>query len=102
MRKKKVYKFSDELMAKDTIFSFVFGILALVIIIFSIILSVVLKGNIPDYIGTLLFASLLMGITGVFFAFLGYRDQDGGVLGKRTSVLISFIDIILIVLLYIL
>ena len=69
MRKKKGYKFTDELMAKDTVFSFVFGIVALVIIVLSIVTSIALKGHVPEYIGSLLFASLIMGITSVFLLF---------------------------------
>ncbi|HBZ03733.1 MAG TPA: hypothetical protein DEO83_08000 [Lachnospiraceae bacterium] len=102
MRKKKGYKFTDELMAKDTVFSFIFGIVALVIIVLSIVTSIVLKGHVPEYIGSLLFASLIMGITSVFFAILGYRNPDGGMLGKRISIIVSVADIALIALLYIL
>ena len=102
MRKKKVYRFTDELMAKDTIFSFAFGITGLVIIFVSVILSVVMKGNLPEYIGSLLFASLIMGITAFVFGFLGYKNQDGGILGKRASMIIAVVDILLIVVLYLL
>ena len=101
MKKKKVYRFSDEVMAKDTIISFIFGLLALAIIIVSVIMSIVKKGNVPDEIGYLLLAAFVMGITAFIMGVIAYKDPDGGVLTKRTSVFISVIDIVVLIVLYI-
>ena len=38
IRKKKVYKFSDEVMAKDAIISLIFGGLGLISIIFVVVM----------------------------------------------------------------
>ena len=51
LNRKKVYRFSDEIMAGDTIISFIFGIPSLLCILFSVIYSIVLKGKAADFIG---------------------------------------------------
>ena len=99
--RKKVYRFSDEVMAKDTIISFIFGLLSLIIIIVSVIMSIVMKGNVPEQTGYLLLAALIMGITAFMMGVIAYKDQDGGVLSKRTSVLISVLDIVILIVMYI-
>ncbi len=99
-RKKKVYKFSDEVMSKDALVSLLFGVTALLIIIFSVVMGIVMKGNAPDIIGTLLVASIIMGVTGLIFGFLSYGDSEGGLLSKRASVIISIIDLVALALLY--
>ena len=100
LRRKKGYKFSDETMAKDAIISLCFGGLAIVCIIFSIVMAVALKGQAPASIGALLLAAAIMAVTAFIFGLISYRDQDSGVLSKRASVMISLIDMVLIVVLY--
>jgi hypothetical protein len=102
LNRKKVYRFSDEIMAVDTIISFLFGIPSLLCILFSVIYSIVLKGKASDFIGYLLLAAFIMAVTAFVFGLLSYKSQDGGVLTKRTSMIISLIDIAAIVVLYIL
>ena len=101
LRKKKGYKFSDEMLVSDTIISLIMGGLALIFLIFAIIYSVVKKGSIPDSFGSLVLACAVMAVTAFIFGLLSYKNQDGGILTKRTSVIISIIDMVLIVLLYI-
>ncbi len=98
--KKKKYKFTDEVMAIDAIISMIFGIPALLIIIISIVLAFITKGNVPDIIGYLLLAVGVMSVTGFIFGILSYRDPDGGILSKRTAVIISIIDMLLLVAIY--
>ncbi len=88
-------------MAGDTIISFIFGIPSLLCILFSVIYSIVLKGKAADFIGYLLLAAFIMAVTAFIFGLLSYKSQDGGVLTKRTSMIISLIDIAAIVVLYI-
>ncbi len=100
LRRKKVYKFSDEIMAGDTIISFLFGVPSLLCILFCLIFSIVVKGENPEFLGYLLLAAFVMAVTALFFGLLSYKNQDGGVLTKRASVLLSLVDIGVIVLLY--
>ena len=102
LRKKKGYKFSDEVMAKDAVISLVFGVPSFVCIVFSIVYSIVVKGNVPDAIGAVLLVALIMAVTAFIFALFSYRDTDGGIISKRGSLIISIIDIAALVALYIL
>lgn len=99
-RRKKGYKFSDEVMSGDAIISFIFGVPSLLCIIFSIVMGIVLHGSVPDQIGALLLAAFIMAVTAFFFAIFSLRDSEGGILSKRAAVCISLIDIALLVILY--
>ncbi len=101
LRKKKAYKFSDEVLSRDAGISLLFGVCGLICIIYAIVYSIAMKGEVPLYIGGFLLASAVMALTALVFGLLSYRDQDGGVLTKRASVIISLVDIILLVVLYI-
>ena len=90
--KKKVYKFSDEVMARDALISLIFGVLAMIIILGSIVYAFITKGNVPEYIGGLLLAGVVMTLTAFIFSLLSYRDSDGGILGKRVALIVSIID----------
>ena len=102
LRKKKGYKFSDEVMAKDAVISLIFGVPSFVCIVFSIVYSIVVKGNVPVAIGAVLLVALIMAVTAFIFALFSYRDTDGGIISKRGSLIISIIDIAALVALYIL
>ncbi len=102
LRKKKGYKFSDEVMAKDAVISLIFGVPSFVCIVFSIVYSIVVKGNVPDAIGAVLLVALIMAVTAFIFALFSYRDTDGGIISKRGSLIISIIDIAALVALYVL
>ena len=100
LKKKKGYQFSDEVISRDAVTSLIFGVTGLICIIFVVVMGIVLKGEVPFEMGALLLAAGIMAITGVIFGFLSYRDSDGGILSKRWSVIISIIDIVLLVVLY--
>ncbi|MBP3719685.1 MAG: hypothetical protein J6I58_09225 [Eubacterium sp.] len=100
LRRKKGYKFSDEVMSKDAIISLIFGVIALLVIIFSIILAIILKGAVPEQIGALLLASGIMAVTALIFALISLNDSEGGILSKRGAIIISVIDLIILVVLY--
>ena len=101
LRKKKAYKFSDEVLSRDAGISLLFGVCGLICIIYAIVYSIAMKGEVHLYICVFLLASAVMALTALVFGLLSYRDQDGGVLTKRASVIISLVDIILLVVLYI-
>ncbi|MCR5544246.1 MAG: hypothetical protein K6F55_08880 [Eubacterium sp.] len=100
LRRKKGYQFSDEVMSKDALISLIFGFVALVIIVFSITFSIIKKGNVPDFIGALLLACIVMDINSFIFGFLSFRDSDGGILGKRASIIVAVLDAVLLLAIY--
>lgn len=100
LRKKKVYKFSDEVISKDAAISLIFGGLALIGVISSVVYGVATKGRAPMQVGSILLASAIMSVTALLFGLLSLRDSDGGILSKRFSLILSLIDIALIVALY--
>ena len=101
IRKKKVYKFSDEVMAKDAIISLVFGGLGLISIIFVIVMGIVLKGSVPFEISAFLLVAAIMGVTGFIVALISLGDSDSGVIGKRMAMILSLVDIVILAVLYI-
>ena len=101
LRKKKGYKFSDEVMAKDAVISLLFGIPAFLCIVFSIVYAIIQKGNVPDFIGAILLVAVIMALTSFFFALFSYKDSDGGIISKRGALIISLIDIAALVTLYV-
>ena len=99
-RRKKVYKFSDEVMVKDAIISLLFGILSLIGVLTGIIISVVKLGDVPEYLGYIVLACGIMAVTGILFAIFAYINTEGGVLSKRMALFLSLLDLALVVLLY--
>ena len=100
--RQKKFKFTDEIVASDTVISLMFGVLGLIAIIFSICYSVALKGDTPEWIGMLLLISAIMDLTALVFALTGLRSQDGGAISKRIALIVSIIDAVALVGLYVL
>ena len=100
LRRKKGYQFSDEVFSKDALISLGFGLVALVLIVFSITFSIIKKGDVPDFIGALLFACIIMDFNSFVFGLLSFKDSDGGMLGKRASIIVSAIDAVLLLAIY--
>ena len=100
--RQKKFKFTDEIVAVDTVISLMYGVLALIALIFSVCYSVVLKGNTPEWIAMLLLITAIMDLTALVFAVTGLRSQDGGAISKRIALVISIIDALALVGLYIL
>ena len=98
--KMKKYKFSDEVVAKDAIISLVFGIVAFICIVYSIVYAFVMHGNAPEAVGVILLAGTVSDITAIIFALLAYKDPDGGILSKRTSLIVSVVNAVLLVAIY--
>ncbi len=93
--RKKGYNFADDILATDTIISFVFGILSIICIIIAVIWGIATKGNAGAIIGVLPAASLIMSITGLLFGYFGTKQVEGGVNSKRVAILVSAIGLIL-------
>ncbi|MBO4591030.1 MAG: hypothetical protein J5684_00515 [Eubacterium sp.] len=100
--KMKKYKFSDEVMAKDAIISLVFGIVAFLCILFAVVYAFIMHGNAPDTVGSVLLAGLVSDITALIFAFLAFKDTEGGVLGKRAAFTVVLVNAALLVAIYML
>ncbi len=94
-RGKKTYMFADDIIASDTIISFAFGIVALILIVFSVIYSIVKKGLAGEAVGVLLAASFIMSTTALLFGIFSYRQPEGGNTSKRFSVIVSIVGLVL-------
>lgn len=96
--KKRRYYFTDSSFASDTIIAYVLGGLALIIDIAGIITSIATKGHVPAIFGTLYICAMIFSAVGLFFAYLGNKAQEGGVKGKRISIIINFLALLIPVL----
>lgn len=94
--KKKPYYFSDSSIASDTVIAFVMAGISLAIEISSIIISFVTLGHVPDIYGTLYLCAFVLSVVGLIFAFLGKKAQEGGVKGKRISVMINILSLVIL------
>lgn len=94
------YSFADDIMATDTIISFVSGGLSLILTIVSIVIGIAKKGNAGDVTGVLLSASFVMSITGLIFGLLSFKVEEGGTNSKRVSVALSIVALILLFVLF--
>ncbi len=100
--KKRPYYFSDSSIASDTVLAFVMGGISLVIEIAGIITSFATFGHVPDIFGTLCLCALILSIVGLVFAFLGKKAQEGGVKGKRMSVIVNVLSLVILLWLFLL
>lgn len=98
IRRKKGYQFADDIMAPDTIISFIFGIGALICILIAVIMGISTKGNAGMTAGVLLAAALIMAITGLLFGIFGLKQVEGGANSKRVAITISIIDLLFLLL----
>ncbi|MBR1508546.1 MAG: hypothetical protein IJ619_11170 [Eubacterium sp.] len=93
------YRFADELLSTDTKISFVAGLIAAVLLIASIVIGIVKKGEAGDVTGMMLGIALVMSVTGIIFGGLSFRDVTGSNNGKRYAVELSVIVLIALVIL---
>ncbi len=101
-RKKKTYKFSDEVMSRDAIISLIFGVPAFIAEVGSGVYSIVKLGNVIEQMGAIILASGIMALTALFFSLISFGDTECGIMGKRWALALSLVDIALIVIIYIL
>ena len=90
--RQKKFKFTDEIVASDTVISLLFGGLAMIAIIFSVCYSIAMKGDTPEWIGLTLLAAIIMDVTALVFGLTGLKAQDGGAISKRIALTIGIID----------
>ncbi len=100
--RKKPYYFSDTSVASDTIISLIMGGLALAIEIAGVIASVATGGHTPGIFGTLYLCAVVLTVVGEVFAWLGNAAQEGGAFGKRVSIALNIIALIIPVCIFVL
>ena len=100
--KKRRYYFTDSSIASDTIIALVMGGISLFVEIIAIILSIGTGGHVPDIFGMLLLCAFLLSIVGEIFAWIGNKAQEGGVTGKRISIVINIISLVVLVVIVVL
>ena len=93
--RKRRYYFSDTSIASDTVISFVMCFIALLIEIVSFIASITTRGKVPDIFGNLLLCAIVLSFFGEIFAVIGNKSQEGGMKGKRISILLNIFTFIL-------
>lgn len=94
MIKKKPYYFSDSSVASDTIIAFVMGGISLAIELSSVVISFATLGHVPDIFGTLYLCAFILSVVGEIFAWLGNKAQEGGVKGKRVSIALNILTML--------
>ncbi|MDD6327242.1 MAG: hypothetical protein Q4D54_00995 [Eubacteriales bacterium] len=94
MIKKKPYYFSDSSVASDTIIAFVMGGISLAIELASVVISFATLGHVPDIFGTLYLCAFILSVVGEIFAWLGNKAQEGGVKGKRVSIALNILTML--------
>ena len=93
--KKRRYYFTDTSIASDTIIAFVMGGISLAIEVAGVISSVATKGNVSDVFGILYLCAIILSVVGEIFAWLGNSAQEGGVKGKRISIALNIVSLVI-------
>lgn len=94
--KKRPYYFSDSSIASDTVIAFVMAGISLVTELTGIIISFATFGHVPDIFGTLYLCALILSVVGLVFALLGKKAQEGGEKGKRMSVFVNVLSLVIL------
>jgi len=81
--------------SRDTVISYILGILGGIFILLSIIKSIISKGAVERIYGVLMISAFLMSFTGIVFGVIGYRSEEGGVTSKKMAVYLNIIVFII-------
>lgn len=95
MKQRRRYYFTDSSFASDTIISYVLGGIALALDASGIVASIVTAGHVPAVFGILYICAILLAITGQCFAAFGKKAHEGGVKGKRVSVALNWVALLI-------
>ncbi len=101
-KKKKKYKFTDDLMVVDTVVSLIFASLSIAVTLGCVIYSTIKGGEVSDRVGVLMLISLVMALTGLGFGLHSFRLVEGDNNAKRMTVIMSLVALVLLLILYIL
>ena len=101
-RKRKKYRFTDDMMVTDTLISFVFATASIAFTVGCLIYSAIKGGRISDRVGILLLMSLVMAVTGLGFGLYSFRRVEGDNNAKRMTVILSIVALVLLLVLFLL
>ncbi|MBR0146299.1 MAG: hypothetical protein IJM25_06550 [Eubacterium sp.] len=101
-RKRKKYRFTDDMMVTDTLISFVFATASIAFTVGCLIYSAIKGGRISDRVGVLLLMSLVMAVTGLGFGLYSFRRVEGDNNAKRMTVILSIVALVLLLVLFLL
>jgi len=101
-RKRKKYRFTDDMVVTDTLISFIFATMSIAFTVGCLIYSAAKGGKISDRIGVLLLMSLIMALTGLGFGLYSFRVVEGDNNTKRMTVILSIVALVLLLILFIL
>ncbi len=90
--KKRRYYFTDTSIAVDTVIAYIMASVALIIEISGVICSIATRGHAPEIFGLLYIIAIILSVEGGIFAMWGNKAEEGGVRGKRVSILINIIS----------
>ncbi len=96
------YRFADELLSEDTKISLVSGGASAVLLIVSLILGIVKKGETGNLTGMMLGIALVLAITGVVFGGISFRDVSGSNNSKRYAAMLAGIVLVILIVLMVL
>ena len=95
MLKGKRFKVAPKGSASDTIIAYSLGLTAVLFMIISVIRSIVSSGNVERIYGALMLSALIMSLTGLLFAIMGYYAEEGGMTGKKISIWINAVVLVI-------
>lgn len=93
--KKRRYYFTDTSIAVDTVIAYIMASVALIIEISGVICSIATRGHAPEIFGLLYIVAIILSVVGEIFAMWGNKAEEGGVRGKRISILLNIISLII-------
>lgn len=95
MFKGKGFRVAPKGNASDTIIAYSLGLAAALFTLISIIRSIISEGNVERIYGVLLLSALIMSLTGVLFAIMGYYAEEGGITGKKISIWLNAVILVI-------
>lgn len=93
--KKRRYYFTDTSIAVDTVIAYIMAAAALLIELSGIICSIATRGHAPELFGLLYIIAIILSVVGGIFAMWGNKAEEGGVRGKRISILLNIISFVI-------
>ncbi|MCM1172493.1 MAG: hypothetical protein NC393_10240 [Clostridium sp.] len=93
--KKRRYYFTDTSIAVDTVIAYIMAAAALLIEISGVICSIATRGHAPELFGLLYIIAIILSVVGGIFAMWGNKAEEGGVRGKRISILLNIISFVI-------
>ena len=95
MRKRHII-YSDKKLTQTGIFSFILGIIVLVSLIVSILLSYAFKGDVPGSFGAVGFLCTLFSSVGIILALIGRNEPEKFYLFANIGLALNIVDLLFI------